>query len=80
MTRENIIRLEGMLGRAYTLALRVMDDNRDEQVLQSLAEDVSGECAELLALINGDMGAFGEPQLIDPELQSIAVFLNRESA
>jgi len=80
MTRENIIRLEGMLGRAYTLALRVMDDNRDEQVLQSLAEDVSGECAELLALIDGDMGAFGEPQLIDPELQSIAVFLNRESA
>ena len=80
MTRENIIRLEGMLGRAYTLALRVMDDNRDEQVLQSLAEDVSGECAELLALIDGDMGAFGDPELIDPELQSIAVFLNRESA
>jgi len=80
MTRENIIRLEGMLGRAYTLALRVMDDNRDEQVLQSLAEDVSGECAELLALINGDMGAFGEPELIDPELLSLNLFLKRESA
>ena len=72
MTRENLIRLEGILGRAYTLASQVMDDNRDEQVLQSLAEDVSGECSELLALMSGDMGAFGEPELIDPELQSIA--------
>jgi len=72
MNQENYNRLEAMLGRAYALALQVMDDNRDEQVLQSLAEDVSGECSELLALLDGDMGAFGQPELIDPELLALA--------
>ena len=77
MTRENIARLEGMLGRAYELAVQVLNSDEPDTVL---AEEISGECAELLALMDGDMGAFGEPELIDPELRSIAVFLNRESA
>jgi hypothetical protein len=40
--------LETTLQKAYALAVQVMDDNRDEQVLYALAEEVSGECAELL--------------------------------
>jgi hypothetical protein len=75
MKTADFNRLEAMIGRAYTLALQVMDDNQDEQVLQSLAEDVSGECAELLALMDGDMGTFGEPELIDPELLALAAAL-----
>ena len=77
MTRENIARLEAMLGRAYELAVRVLCGDEPDTVL---AEEISGECAELLALMDGDMGAFPEPELIDPELLSIAAFLNRESA
>ena len=78
MNQENYNRLEAILSRAYTLAAQVMDDNRDEQVLQSLAEEVSGECAELLALMDGDMAAFGEPDLIDPELLALAGALQPE--
>ena len=78
MKQADYNRLEAMLGRAYTLAAQVLDDNRDEQVLQSLAEDVSGECAELLALMDGDMGAFSEPELIDPELLALAGALQPE--
>jgi hypothetical protein len=77
MTRENIIRLEGMLGRAYELSVQVLNGDEPDT---TLAEEISGECAELLALINGDMGAFGEPELIDPELLSLNLFLKRESA
>lgn len=61
-------RLVEMLERAYTLALQVQDDNRDEQVLQSLAEEVSGECAEFLALYNGDLGSFGDIESMDQQL------------
>jgi len=61
-------RLLEMLSRAYALALQVQDDNRDEQVMQFLAEEVSGECAEFLALFNEDMGAFGDDECIDQEL------------
>jgi hypothetical protein len=51
------------------LAVQVL--NGDEASI-SLAEEVSGELAELLALMDGDMGAFGEPELIDPELLALA--------
>jgi len=77
MTRENIIRLEGMLGRAYELSVQVLNGDEPDT---TLAEEISGECAELLALIDGDMGAFSEPELIDPELMSLTYFLKRESA
>ena len=69
MNQENYNRLEAMLGRAQELAVQVL--NGDEASI-SLAEEVSGELAELLALMDGDMGAFGEPELIDPELLALA--------
>jgi hypothetical protein len=77
MINNNIIRLESILGRAYELAVKVLCGDEPDTVL---AEEVSGECAELLALMDGDMGAFPEPELIDPELMSLTYFLKRESA
>jgi hypothetical protein len=75
MNQENYNRLEAMLGRAQELAVQVL--NGDEASI-SLAEEVSGECAELLALMDGDMAAFGEPDLIDPELLALAGALQPE--
>jgi hypothetical protein len=69
MNQENYNRLEAMIGRAQELAVQVL--NGDEASI-SLAEEVSGELAELLALMDGDMGAFGQPELIDPELLALA--------
>jgi hypothetical protein len=69
MTSANYKRLEAMLGRAYTLAAQVLNGEVPEG---ALAEEISGECAELLALMDGDMGAFDEPELIDPELLALA--------
>jgi hypothetical protein len=69
MNQENYNRLEAMIGRAQELAVQVL--NGDEASI-SLAEEVSGELAELLALMDGDMGAFDEPELIDPELLALA--------
>jgi hypothetical protein len=69
MKHTNYERLEEMLGNAYTLASQVLNGDEPDS---TLAEEVSGECAELLALMDGDMGAFGEPELIDPELLALA--------
>jgi hypothetical protein len=60
-------RLIGMIERAYTLALQAQDGEADAV----LAEEVSGECAEFLALWNDDMGSFGDDECIDPEIQSL---------
>lgn len=65
-------RLIEMLERAYTLALLVQDDNRDERALQAAAEEVSGECGEFLALFDGDMGSFGDEECIDENLMALA--------
>ena len=62
-------RLEEMLGRAYTLAAQAL--NGDEIDI-ALAEEVSGESAELLALLDENWSAFDEPELIDPELLDLA--------
>ena len=62
-------RLEAMLGRAQDLATQVLLGDKPDI---TLAEEVSGELAELLALMDGDMAAFGEPELIDPELLALA--------
>ena len=75
MKKADYARLEEMLGRAYTLAAQVLDGEVPES---ALAEEVSGECAELLALMDGDMGAFGDPDLIDPELLALAGALQPE--
>jgi hypothetical protein len=69
MKKADYNRLEAMLGRAQELAAQVLNGEAPES---ALAEEVSGECAELLALMDGDMGAFSEPDLIDPELLALA--------
>jgi hypothetical protein len=75
---KELKRLEAMISNAYALALQVQDDNRDENVLQSLAEEVSGECAEFLALLNNDTGSFGDEECIDRELMVLANSLTGE--
>jgi hypothetical protein len=72
---SNLERLEAMIANAYALAVQVQDDNRDENVLQALAEEVSGECAEFLALLNNDMGAFGDDDCMDPSLVALVKHL-----
>ena len=69
MKQEDYNRLAEMLSRAQELAAQVLVGDEPDV---SLAEEVSGEFAELLALMDGDMGAFGEPELIDPELLALA--------
>jgi hypothetical protein len=75
MKQADYNRLEAMIGRAQELAVQVLNGDTPDI---SLAEEVSGECAELLALMDGDMGAFGEPELIDPELLALAGALQPE--
>ena len=58
-----------MIGRAYTLAAQVLNGDEPDS---TLAEEVSGELAELLALMDGDTGAFDSRELIDPELLALA--------
>jgi hypothetical protein len=69
MRNADYKRLEEIIGRAYTLAAQVLNGEVPEG---TLAEEISGECSELLALMNCDMGAFGQPELIDPELLALA--------
>lgn len=61
-------RLESILSRAYTLAAQALDNEIDT----ALAEEVSGECAELLAHIAEDRGAFESDEVKDMELMSLA--------
>jgi hypothetical protein len=65
---EQLKRLEAILSNAYALAMQVQDGT----VNLSLAEEVSGECAELIALLNNDTGSFGDADCIDPELVALA--------
>jgi hypothetical protein len=60
-------RLEAMISRTYALALQALDNEIDP----ALAEEVSGESAEFLALLNGNYGAFGDDACIDPELVAL---------
>jgi len=75
MKQADYNRLEAMIGRAQELASQVLNGEVPEG---ALAEEVSGECAELLALMDGDMAAFGDPDLIDPELLALAGALQPE--
>lgn len=65
-------KLIDVLSKAYALATQVQDDNRDEQILQVLAEELSGECAELLAHIMEDNDAFESDEVKDMELVRLA--------
>jgi len=73
-------RLEKIIANAYQLALQVQDDNRDERVMQALAEEVAGESAEFLALLNNDLGSFGDDDCMDPELIELAAQLKEVRA
>ena len=68
-------RLFEILAKAYDLALQVQDDRRDEQVMQALAEELSGETGELLALIERDWGSFDDDDVIDPDLVALVIKL-----
>jgi len=74
MKQADYNRLEAIIGRAQELAVQVLNGDAPDI---SLAEEVSGECAELLALMDGDMGAFDEPELTDPELLALAAALHQ---
>ena len=64
---SEIDRLVTLISNAYALALQAQDNEVD----QDLAEQVSGECAEFLALLNNDMGSFGDDACIDPSLVAL---------
>ena len=66
-------KLIAMLKKAYALAGQVVDDNRDEQVLQVLAEEVSGECGEFLALWDEDHGAFGDLDWVEKRFDELDI-------
>lgn len=72
--RNTMTRLTEMLERAQELATQVLLGDTPDI---SLAEEVSGEFAELLALLDNDMGAFGDPDVIDQELVTLATALNK---
>jgi hypothetical protein len=65
---EHLQRLANILGRAYNLALSVQDGT----ATQEKAEEVSGECAELLAHIEQDYGGFGDEECMDQGLKALA--------
>jgi hypothetical protein len=58
-------RIEQMIERAYTLSAQVL--NGDELDI-ALAEEVSGESAEFLAMMFGDWSAFESEEVMDMEL------------
>jgi hypothetical protein len=80
MEITSIIKLLEMVSRSYALALQVQDDNRDEQVIQALAEEVSGESAEFLALWDGNEGAFGDEESKDKTLVALVNSLKEISS
>jgi hypothetical protein len=66
-------RLTEIIDRAYMLSAQVLNgDNPDI----ALAEELSGETAELLALLNGDTGAFESDTVMDGELVDLCNALN----
>jgi hypothetical protein len=68
MTMDRFIEI---VERAYALALQAQSG----EVEPELAEEVAGECAELLAHINQDNGAFGDDECKDQELVALAALI-----
>lgn len=54
MERFDSLRLIEIIQKTYALALQVQDGSIEE----GLAEELSGECAELLARLDNDGGSF----------------------
>ena len=63
-------RLEAIIGRAYELAAQVLNGDKADI---ALAEEVSGECAELLAHVDGDRAAFESDEVMDGDLVRVAM-------
>ena len=69
-------RLIAIIERAYELGMQAQVGNIDSV----LAEEVTGECGELIALINNNHGVFGDDECIDDQLVGIAEFINELEA
>ena len=57
-------RLIELIGRAYDLSMQAQDNKIDI----ALAEEVSGECAEFLAIWDEDWGVYDSMDSVDQEL------------
>jgi hypothetical protein len=67
-------RLQDMIEKAYALSAQVLTGDEADS---TLAEELCSECAELLAHINGDKGAFESEEIMDSELVELAEKINR---
>ena len=68
-------RLIEMLERAADLGMHA----QDAQVQTALAEEVTSECSELLALLKGNTGFHHDEECIDQELVALVNHLKGES-
>jgi hypothetical protein len=66
-------RLIEMIGRAYDLSMQAQDNKVD----LTLAEEVSGECAEFLAIWDEDWGAYDSMDSVDQELWRMITQIKR---
>lgn len=62
-------RLQAIIERAYTLSAQVLNGDKPDL---ALAEELSGETAELLTLLVGDSSAFESDEVMDTELVQLA--------
>ena len=65
-------RLIEMLERAYELGVQAQNNEVD----QGLAEEVTSESAELLAMLNNDWSAFESEEVMDAELLKLTKVIN----
>jgi hypothetical protein len=61
-----------MLERAYELGMQAQNNEVD----QGLAEEVTSESAELLAMLNNDWSAFESEEVMDAELLKLTKVIN----
>ena len=67
-------RLQAIIERAYTLSAQVLNGDKPDL---ALAEELSGETAELLAMLVGDASAFESDEVMDTELVHLAHTLTK---
>lgn len=63
-----------MIERAYTLGVQAQNNKVD----QGLAEEVTSECAEFLAVWQEDWGAFESIDIIDKDILALVKTLRGE--
>jgi hypothetical protein len=64
-----------MIGRAYGLGIQAQNNEVD----QSLAEEVTSECSEFLRVWEKDWGAFESMDIIDKEILKLVQTLKGET-